>query len=103
MARQLDLITPETKSAITSWSVAQFAVDQRTPSIKVTFVANTGEVREWRMTPDTEDVATIRQGLSLINRGVFMTGAGITLQEWLIKQGQEYAILGPGTISGAVD
>lgn len=104
MAQQLDLTTAETFPSITSWKVVDFDGNTKAPFLKVTFEANTGEQRVWRLVPsETVTAAEIRQGLSFINQGKFMTVQGKSLQRWLIEQAQSRGFLLAGTISGTAD
>lgn len=103
MAEVLTLATVETKPAIATWKVVQVWLDIEGPAIKVTFEANTGERRVWRLIPDASTTAeTIRADLSFVNRGKFKTAQDKTLQRWLIEQ---WLVHGgsAGVVTGTVD
>lgn len=104
MAESLTLDTAETKPGITSWRVRHFFIDRDGPSVKIEFAANTGETRIWRYVVDATTTETqVRNAISFINQGKFMTVDGKSLQKWLIHKAQGRGILGTGTVSGTVE
>lgn len=87
MGATLIVTTAETKPAITSWTPVNWICDRKVPYIKVTFEANTGEQRVWRLVPsETMPAATIIAGLKYINEGKFKSVRNITLEQWLVEQ-----------------
>jgi len=104
MAEKLDEEVPSVPAFTRPWEVVDFHGNKKVPFFKVTFEANTGEQRVWRLVPneDGSNITTIRQGLSFINGGKFMTVQGKTLERWLFEQWQ--ADGGPpGAVSGSPD
>ena len=103
MGATLTVTTPEEKPKINSWKPINWILDRRVPYIKVTFEANTGEQRIWRLVPsDTVTAVTIMVGLKYINEGKFKSVRNITLEQWLVEQ---WGLNGgpPGTISVVAD
>lgn len=87
MGALLTVTTPEEKPKIYNWRPIQWTVDRAVPYVKVTFQADTGEKREWRLVPsETVAAAQIRAGLKYIDEGKFATVRGITLEQWLVEQ-----------------
>lgn len=105
MPEQLNLTTPETFPSITSWRVIAFSADIKAPAIKIIFEANTGEQRIYRLVPnqDESNITMIRNGLSYINQGKFMTQQNKSLQRWLIEQAQSRGFLPSGIITGVIE
>lgn len=103
MGATLNLTAAETKPDIVTWKPVNWLLDRTVPSMKVTFEAETGERRVWRLVPSASvTAAQIRAGLKYVNEGKFATVRGITLEQWLVEQWQANG--GPaGSISVTVD
>jgi len=87
MGATLTVTVPEEKPKIYTWRPINWICDRKVPYIKITFEANTGEQRVWRLVPsDAVSVATIMLGLKYINEGKFKSVRNITLEQWLVEQ-----------------
>lgn len=104
MAEVLTQTIPTTFEAITTWKVAQFYVDPKSPSVKVEFESNTGTRIPWRYVVSSGVTeAQVKAAISSINQGKFMAVQGKSLEKWLIQQAQAAGILPAGSVSGTVD